>query len=191
MTMKLRYLILILLPVAAAMGCSTTQPGTPVAESAHLGLPSIESADSANEAPLAQVSPASQPEPALAAIQPCGLVTAAEASSFSLPAQGFPQDLPSLRQCDWTNLDGDGFAIAINDDIGLDELNLRGVTSDVVIGRHRAKRELESGGPGFCKVVFAISDTSSVNLLALYPNDTPQACAVADQIAALIEPRLP
>lgn len=63
--------------------------------------------------------------------------------------------------------------------------------TDITIGRHQAKRAVETSGPGYCSVYFAICDTANVSVTALYLNDTPRACSVADRAAALIEPKLP
>lgn len=142
-------------------------------------------------------SPTSPPGTAsptdLAAITACDLLTSQETNSLGLPSQGSPDEIDGLRRCDWTSPGGGGIATGINEKRGIDGLNLTEATNvtDVMIGRHQAKRAVEGSGPGYCEVIFAVGANANVSVLALYLNDTPRACAVADQAAVLIEPKLP
>jgi len=128
----------------------------------------------------------------LAAIQACDLLTAQELGSLGVPAQGRPETILGLRRCDWGDHEG-GVATGIDEQSGIDKLNLVDASSvtNVTIGRHRAKRAVEDSGPGYCDVHFAVGDTASVTVQALYLKDTPRACAAADRAAAFVEPKLP
>ncbi len=97
-----------------------------------------------------------------------------------------------LRRCDWGGNEGT-VSTAIDEESGIDKLNLADASSvtDITIGRHQAKRAVETSGPGFCSVFFAVGDTASVTVKALYPHDTARACAAADKAAAFVEPKLP
>lgn len=149
--------------------------------------------------PLPSVPPLSETSPqpgtsmtGLAGIKACDLLTAQELASLGVPPSGRPDEMLGLRSCDWGTAEG-GPSTTIDEELGIDELVLTDASSvtDVTIGRHRAKRAVESSGPGFCGVYFAVGDSANVSVVALYLNDTPRACAVADQAAALIEPKLP
>jgi hypothetical protein len=178
--MSIRAHLAPLVLVLSVAGCSVPQAGTSVS------------------APRSPVKP-STPVPSstsptgLAAIQACDLLTAQDAISLGLRPQGETDKILGLRRCDWTIPGGDGVSTSIDEKGGINELNLAGASSvtDVTIGRHRAKRAVEGSGPGYCDVFFAVGDTASVGVTALYLNDTGRACAVADQAAVLVEPKLP
>jgi len=168
--------------VLAAAGCSTPEAGTPASEPGTSVLPP-------SATPL--LPDTTQPT-GLAAIDACDLLTAQEATSLGAPPQGHADEILGLRSCDWVTPEG-VVSTTIDEELGIDELALSDASNitNVTIGRHRAKRALEASGPGYCDIFFAIGDSANLSVSALYLNDTPRACAVADQAAALIEPKLP
>lgn len=174
---RLTPLVLVL-----AAGCSVPAAGTP-ADNPSTSVPP----------PSSQASPhpSTAPPTGLAAIEACDLLTAQQARSLGLPPSEPADDILGLRRCDWGGPDG-GVSTTINEDLGIDGLNVAGASSvtDVTIGRHRAKRVVEGSGPGYCSIAFAVGDSANVSVLASYLNDTPRSCSVADQAAALIEPKL-
>lgn len=147
------------------------------------------------EPPLSSASPppAAVALTGLAAIQACDLLTAQEASSLGLRPQSEAETIVGLRRCDWATPGGGGVSTSINDHRGISGLNLADASSvtDVTIGRHRGKRAVETSGPGYCQTIFAVGDTANVTVLALYLDNTPRACAVADRAAVLVESKLP
>lgn len=155
-------------------------------------IPDSQSPSSAPPPPTSAL-PSTGPATGLAAIEACDLLTAEEAISLGVPAQGVPDDFVGLRGCNWNPPDTGLISTTINDDLGIDGLNLADASSvsDITIGRHQAKRILEGSGPGYCDVTFAVGDGANVSVLAQYENDTPRACAAADQAAAFVEPKLP
>lgn len=181
--MSIRTYLAPLVLVFAATACSAPQAGIPAGTPAFPAPPSSQTS----------VPPTAAPSTGLAAIDVCDLLTAQEASSLGVPPQGRADEILGLRSCDWTSLGGGGFSTTINEKLGIDGLVLTDASSitDVTIGRYQAKRALETSGPGFCGVYFAVGETANVSVVALYLNDTPKACAVADRAAALIEPKLP
>lgn len=164
--------------VLLVAGCSAPQAANP-ARAPGLSTPSL--------------PPAFPPPAGLAALQACDLLTAQEASSLGMRPQGQAEEILGLRRCAWTTPEGDGLSTGINEKLGIDGLNLADVSrvTDVAIGRHRAKRALDSSEPGYCEIIFAVDDTANVSVLALYPNDTARACAVTDRAAVLVESKLP
>jgi hypothetical protein len=180
--MSLRAYLALLLLVPAAVGCSVPGTGAPGAEP-----------DTSVPPPAETSPPPSTAQPSgLAAIEACDLLTATEATSVGVPPQGHADEILGLRSCDWTTPEG-VVSTTIDEELGIDELELADASSvtDVTIGRHRAKRALETSGPGYCDVFFAIGESANLSVSALYLDDTPRACAVADQAAALVEPKLP
>ncbi|MGH3534941.1 MAG: DUF3558 family protein [Pseudonocardiaceae bacterium] len=170
-----------LILVLAASGCSLPQAAIPPGQTG------------ASVAPSTLAPSSTAPSTGLAAIQACDLLTAQEATTLGVPAQGEADSIAGLRRCDWTSLGGGGVSIAIDEQDGIDKLNLADASSvtDITIGRHRAKRAVETSGPGYCRIDFAVGDTASVGVQALYLDDTPQACAAVDKAAAFVEPKLP
>ena len=181
MSIRTGFAALVLVVLVA--GCSAPQAGIPAREPGPSGSPLSPAS------PLPTVtSPAG-----LAAIEACDLLTAQEASSLGVRPQGRAEKILGLRRCDWTTPGGGGVSTSINENHGIDGLNLTDASSvtDVRIGRHQAKRALEGSGPGYCQTIFAVGDTENVSVLALYLKDTARACAVADRAAVLVESKLP
>jgi hypothetical protein len=177
--MNLRNCLAQLTLVLVATGCSLPPAAAPHGEAG-------------SSVPLSAASPApssAAPSTGLATIQACDLLTAEEAASLSVPAQGRPDTVLGLRRCDWGTAEG-GISTGINEKLGINGVVLTSA-SNVTIGRHRAKRAMEDGGPGYCAVILAVGDTANVSVLGLYLNDTPRACAAADRAAAFVEPKLP
>lgn len=180
--MSLRTDFAALVLVALVAGCSAPQAGTPASEPSPASPPR-------SPAPL----PAVTSPVGLAAIEACDLLTAQEAGSLGMRPQGRAETVLGLRRCDWTTPGGGGVSTGINERRGIDRLNFADASSvtDIRIGRHQAKRALDSMGRGYCEIDFAVSDTANVSVLTMYPNDTARACTVADRAAALVEPKLP
>ncbi|MGH3914678.1 MAG: DUF3558 family protein [Pseudonocardiaceae bacterium] len=178
--MSLRTILAPLSVVLVVVSCSVPDADTP----AGVLTPSPSSQTS--------LPPSTALTTALAAIEACDLLTHEEATSLGVPAQGAPEEILGLRRCDWATQEGT-VSTGINEELGIDGLNLDDASSvsDVTIGRHQAKRVVEGSGPGYCSVAFAVGDSANISVLALYLNDTPHACAIADRAAALIEPKLP
>lgn len=180
MSVRTRLAPLILILVAAS--CSVSEVNTPTIEpGTSMPLPAKTSPPPGTTQPTG-----------LAAIETCDLLTAQELASLGIPPQGRPDEILGLRSCNWGGAEG-GPSTTINENLGIDGLNLTDASSvtDVTIGRHQAKRVLEGSGPGYCDVIFAVGDSANVSVSALYLNDTPRACSVVDQAAALVEPKLP
>jgi uncharacterized protein DUF3558 len=180
--MSLRTCLAPLVLVLMAAGCSLPQAAIPDGQPGSSGQ-----ASTSSPAPSSTTSPTG-----LALTQACELLTAQEATSLGVPAQGKAEKIAGLRRCDWTKPEG-VVSTSINERRGIHELNLADASSitDVRIGRHRARRAVESGGPGYCDVFFAVGEMANISVSALYLNDTPRACAAADRAAALVEPKLP
>lgn len=183
-TRKRSALVLLAGVTLLAVACTSQQPGRPTAAGAIESPPVPESPGSS-----AAVSSPGQPS-GLDELHACELLTGEQAVTLGVPARGEPDEI--LGRCDWLTPEG-GVATAIDAEHGVDELNLTDASSvtDVVLGRHRAKRVVEISGSGYCSIVFAITERSNVDVTGLYLGDTPRACAAVDQAAEFIEPKLP
>lgn len=180
--MNLRTCLAPLVLVLVAAGCSLPESAIPNGEPGPSVPPSATSPTPSSAAPST----------GLATIQACDLLTSKEATSLSVPAQGRPETVLGLRRCDWGTAEG-GISTSINEKLGINGVALTDASTitNITIGRHRAKRAVEGGGPGYCNVIFAVGETANVSVLALYLKDTPRACAAADRAAAFVEPKLP
>ncbi len=180
--MSLRTCLAPLALVLTAAGCSLPQAAIPDGQLGPSGQ-----ASTTSPAPSSAAPPTG-----LATMQACELLTAQEATSLGVPAQGKAEEVVGLRSCDWAKPEG-VVSTSINEQRGIEKLNLADASSvtDVTIGRHRAKRAVEGSGPGYCDVFFAVGDTANVGVSALYLKNTPRACVAADRAAALVEPKLP
>jgi Protein of unknown function (DUF3558) len=187
--MSIRSGFAVLALVALAAGCSAPQASSPAREPGPSAPPSSGPPLSPAPLPSAVASPTG-----LATIQACDLLTAQEASSLGMRPQGRPEEIMGLRRCAWTTPEGGGISTGINERRGSDKLNLARATSvtDIRVGRHQAKRALDSKEPGYCQIILAIGSSANVSVLTLLDtNDTPRACAVADRAALLVESKLP
>ncbi|MGQ0773628.1 MAG: DUF3558 family protein [Pseudonocardiales bacterium] len=180
--MSLRTRLVPLVVVLAAAGCLASGADTPTVE------PDTSVPSSSQASPQPSVTSPT----GLAAIEACDLLTEQDLATLGVPPQGRPNDIAGLRSCDWPTPEG-VVSTAINEDLGIDGLNLTDASSvtDITIGSHQAKRVVEGSGPGYCDIFFPVGDNANVGVSALYLNDTSRACSVADQAAALVEPKLP
>jgi hypothetical protein len=128
----------------------------------------------------------------LDAVDPCSLLTAAEASQFQA-GSGVPKQTSGARTCDWTIPDGRGtFGIDLRNSQGLKDIVEGGGTlTDQPVGSHQGKILKEADGPGACSVIIGVTDSSRVDVSSVANTDTAKACEYVTKVAALIEPRLP
>ena len=170
--------------VLLVTGCSGTSPGSPLPATTSDVTQSTSSSSSA-DSPLAEV-------------KPCDLLTPAELAQFDITNPGKSKPVGGDPGCDWSKTGGFGLAIGYNTRQGVTQLNYSGKTpTSVQIGRHSASQRPDGPTPrpntGTCDVFVAISDTSSVQIVATLgaSNDTTAACDKAVQVAKIIDSRLP
>lgn len=135
-------------------------------------------------------TPTEQPsvEEELAALDPCSLLTDAERADLELSA-GEPDDVGGGIGCRWRGPEESSGGI-IWATRGFDDLNAEGRTvTDLSIGGRDA-RMLENDVGGVCSVDLAVTPSSTVTTTTVH-DDADFACARAEQLARLIEPKLP
>ena len=133
-----------------------------------------------------------EPSP-IADLQPCDLVDQAALTSLGLTG-GEEDSVGSARSCRWRHegatLD-DSFTVSVElfDDEGAADL---AETTDVKqvpdVGAHKAVSFVDAAG--VCGVSLAVGDSARVDNTAV-GGDQQQGCALAAQLAALVEPKLP
>lgn len=124
-------------------------------------------------------------------MDPCELLTEDERGQLDLQ-RGERDDIGGTAAvCVW-NQDGTGVVdVILWPNLGFDGLNTAGRTvTDVTIGSHPGRRLEHTNVTGFCDVDVAITESSSVTVGAVHAETGP-ACELAEQVAWLIEPRLP
>lgn len=131
----------------------------------------------------------------LTGIEPCDLLTDAEAASLGLGAPGEPDEVGNADTCLWSQSGNGGVTAGVRPDQGFDDLDYAGdPTSPVRLGEFEGvKIESPNGGKGTCHVVIRVSDSASVQVVAQLKatsTDTAAACERATKAAELIAPKL-
>jgi hypothetical protein len=182
----------LLLFAAAAFGlagCSNSEAGNPVPSA---GGPSS-SADSGS-APSTAPSSAGGSSAATTSIQPCSLLSAsdlAEYGTFTGPTErelGGARACSFLRKLESASDKGLTVSIGIRDTQGISSVNDPGggKESASVNGRDAVKAK----GTSACLVALGVGDKARVDV-SVTSDSTDEACAAADKIAGVVEPKLP
>lgn len=130
-------------------------------------------------------STSAQASDPLASLDPCSLLTSEQVSQLGLTPQG-PKTIAGSRGCTWAN---PGYVIGIHfyEGRGLDNPNDgTGENTKYSLPGHDAVQSTKSGFG--CGIEIAITTSSIV--IAQISNE-PNDCALAQQYATLIEPKLP
>jgi Protein of unknown function (DUF3558) len=167
----------------ALASCGGETPGTPAA--ADTTGPGAST--STSKAPsLTTTAPSG---PSLTGVDPCQLLAEPERTQLGLPA-GTRSTTLGNPTCEWNPRGGAIVDLTLWTTRGLAELNTsNSKITELMIGSHQGRR-LEHNEPGICDVDIAVAAKSSVTVGALH-DQTAQACALAEQVARLIEPNLP
>lgn len=125
----------------------------------------------------------------LAGVDPCQLLAEPERAQLGLPPGAKSTTLKNPT-CEWDPIGSGIVDLTLWTTRGLADLNTsnRKVT-ELTIGGHRGRR-LEHNEPGICDIDIAVAAKSSVTVGAVH-DQTAQACALAEQVARVIEPKLP
>ncbi len=164
----------------ASAGCSGGEAGTP----RPVGPTSSGSASTPS-------STGGQENAPLLGLDPCALITSDEVRELGAAEPGEREDLASSRGCGWTVSGSHSFGVAFWDTKGIDDLALTGRRVPVTIEGRLAERLEENSGPGYCAVIFPITESSVASADVLADAGTATACEVAERVARLIAPKLP
>ncbi|WP_113698249.1 DUF3558 family protein [Amycolatopsis albispora] len=157
------------------------------------GEPSGQAASGEN--PPAPPTAAAPTSAAPAGLDPCTLLTSAERSTAGLTSVGEPKAIGSARTCDWTEPGTFGLAISVDESKGLADLRTEKKTArQVKVGAREALKVADpKADDGTCAVLLGAGESASVQIDVSNTNftGTEAACARADKVAGLVEPKLP
>jgi hypothetical protein len=122
-------------------------------------------------------------------LRPCELLSAEDLTALDLPASGEEDEIGPARRCQWQTSGSHTVSVGILDELGIDQVQSQGPTEELSVGSHEALRYV--GVVGTCGVAIAVSDSSRVDVLGTAGGDMNQACEIANQVAELVEPKLP
>lgn len=128
-------------------------------------------------------------------LKPCDLLSETEVTGLGLKHPGSPVKVGPADSCDWTISGNGGLQVGLRSS-GVKDLNLDGdKISQTKVGKYdTTKVEAPDGAKSSCTYVLAVSDSSSVSVIAnltLTSEDTAAACQRASKAAELIAPKLP
>jgi hypothetical protein len=121
---------------------------------------------------------------------PCSLISDAEAAALRA-GPGTNETLNNARVCQFKDADGFSMSVGIFDDLGLNDVVANGPIKPVpTVGRHKAVQSM--GGIRTCAISIEVTPTSRVDTTGTTNQpDDQKSCAIALQVAKLVEPRLP
>lgn len=123
-------------------------------------------------------------------IEPCSLLSAAEAAELRA-GPGKSERLNNARACLFHDADGFSMSMAVYDELGLEDIVAHSAITPVpTVGKHNAVQWM--GGIRTCAISLEVTKTSRVDAQGTnnQPNDQ-KSCEIALRVAKLIEPRLP
>jgi Protein of unknown function (DUF3558) len=182
-----RFAVLPLLAACALTlaACNNSTPGSAIGGSGSQGG----SATSGDSSPSSTTTASGTQS-----LQPCNLLTASDLARYGLHKTDSGTAL-GARTCNWQNVTtngGAGYAVGVDirDNQGVSTANTQGYTvTTVTLGTHHG---VQLASPGACVVILGVTNTSRVDIGGNdgYANQD-QSCAEANNIANLVEPKLP
>ena len=138
--------------------------------------------------------PAASPA-ALAALDPCELLSPQDRSTAGVSVLGKPKDIAGTRACDWTVPGTFGVTVTLDEKHGLAGLEVAKKTATkTTVGTHPALKVADKqAADGTCAVLLGVGEGASVQIDVSNTgfSDTPLACRRAGTVAGLVEPKLP
>lgn len=176
--------VVIVAGLAATMlglaGCGGTTPGQPGPATTTTG------GSSGTNAPTTTTTNTSS----VSLQQPCKLLSSSELQQLQITSPGESSTTAGDPTCAWTN-DAGGVSATYLAKLGLADVIVTGNIKDTPVGAHKAREMRDSGGGG-CLISLEVTAKSRVDLSAVDAHgDQNKACAMGEQFAALIEPKLP
>jgi hypothetical protein len=167
-------------------GCADPQPGSAQPGEA-AGTPTNGSPPrSTSETKSSTASP-------LDAIDPCELLSEADRTRLKLEP-GKAKKTGQNRACDWISTDVWAVGIGLRTNLAFKDANLRGATpTQASVGRHEAYEVRNAGGGEACEIFIVIGERSFVQVTANTTggSNTPLACKVSNDVAKIVDPKLP
>ncbi|WP_083665892.1 DUF3558 family protein [Saccharomonospora sp. CUA-673] len=165
-------------------GCSPDEEGSARPEGTASPAPSAPSSPQGGDA-----------GEALAGLEPCQLIGADQLAEFGDMAPGQPENVGTARDCrfDLANRESTErtllISVGIRDQQGISDAQDRGngIDHGEVDGRQFARIP----STGSCTVAIGVTESSRVDVYAGTTDGTEEACRIADEVAAMVEPELP
>jgi uncharacterized protein DUF3558 len=128
----------------------------------------------------------------VADLDPCQLLTDADVAPFSPKKPGERRDVAGSPGCRWTLPEG-LIAVAVHPDRSLDQLNVEGnQVEETTLGERRAKLVKPAESEGKCEILIEITSSTAAGVSAnMDDNNNDAACQVVNQVAPLVEAKLP
>lgn len=173
--------------VSVLSGCSSEDPGIAEPASSVSKIPTVSSSAVPDENSAA---------PASRVLEPCELLSASDLAEYGEFSDGEYKELAGARSCSWqlSNRGGvDGFVVALNvrDSQSVDTMNDvgGGVDEYDINGRAVAR----AANPRFydCTIGVEVDARSRVDVTVNGLSSTDETCSIAEDVARLVEPRLP
>lgn len=185
-----RRTLLLAVAVTSVLGCGVRVTGSPRAVDNDPAAPGpFPTATRSSTVP--QTSEPPRPPGPLVNTDPCSLLTPAEVATLKT-GPGHIELVGQARACrykkDYNGGDGLHAGVAIFDYLSLDEVVTYTTPKPVTVGKRRAVQSMR--GIRTCAVTLEVTPTSRVDTQGTGQTDE-QSCAVALQIARMVEPKLP
>ncbi len=181
------FVATVLALLALLAGCSEQTEGSPSPDDS--SNPTVTTEQSTEEETTTS-APGTQG--GLADLQPCDVLEAGDLAGLQLTG-GEELELGGARVCEYRREGptlNESFTVSLGllDDQGLDDLNAPTIDPLPNIGSHEAVSFVDAIGN--CGVAIAVGDSARVETSAI-GGEQQQACQLANQLATLVEPRLP
>ncbi|WP_418152632.1 DUF3558 domain-containing protein [Actinoalloteichus caeruleus] len=180
--------------VTLLSACTSTEQGTAVAVK-----PTVDSSLPGSATPSAPGSRGEQPGVDVAAelsgMLPCEILSDEDITTLGFdPESATFDDVGLAYDCGY-RLPGGGspiMAIQLNWQRNVDQLNLTNYTvEEISVGPLRALRIIVKPPSEHCQISLDLSEQAHVSVFVTYAETTEQACAIAEDTAAAVEPSLP
>ncbi|WP_424189621.1 DUF3558 domain-containing protein [Actinokineospora sp. G85] len=174
----------------ALTACSTATPGTPIAEPTQAG-------SETNRPPTSNKDDTDK-DRALAALDPCDLITPEVRTEFGIDTDANYKEFPSSRTCNWNGTPpGTTERVAISygifAELGLDKIAARNDKKEITVNGRRAISSIGGAGNIYA-ISLEVTPTSRVDILfSGGGSQTPveQMWERATRLAELVEPKIP
>lgn len=171
--------------IAMASGCSDDEPGTPIPAGDQTSSPQA-SASATPSAAAADID----------AVEPCSLLTDDELAQFGEFKAPDEKEVGTARTCTYlaerTSASNEQASVgfAVRDNVGVADLTDHGYGvqegQTVTTGREATQAKTDDG----CTVALAVGEGARVDTVVL-GMDPNKACATANKIAEIVDPKLP
>ncbi|RZQ62032.1 DUF3558 family protein [Amycolatopsis suaedae] len=136
--------------------------------------------------PAESSSPAPGGDSPTAALKPCELVTAADLAPVGQFEPGKEGNKGGARVCDYDRASDTDLGIAIRDTQGIDEVQ----QANKKTGKIKDRRAVRAYSDGGCFFAIEVTPTSRVDV-SVAIGDENEVCPVAEQVAGIVEAKLP